>query len=98
MTRPVVRRVTPVTPVTPFSYIYPYASARAHKGITGKSDVTGVTGVTDGSSAALMIETLADAVRRLSPHHRDPERFHVDKHTIAAELVQLARDIRKGGR
>jgi hypothetical protein len=41
------------------------------------------------------IERLANAVTRLAPHHRDPERFHLDKHTIAAELHQLAAALRK---
>ena len=34
---------------------------------------------------------LAAAVVRLSPSHRDPERFHEDKDAIAAELRRLAR-------
>lgn len=34
---------------------------------------------------------LADRVGRLSPHHRDPERFHIDKSEIVAELRRLAR-------
>ena len=41
------------------------------------------------------VERLANAVTRLAPHHRDPERFHLDKHTIAAELHQLAAALRK---
>lgn len=40
------------------------------------------------------LTTLADKVRRLSPSHRDPERFHIDKSEIEAELRRLA----KGGR
>ena len=37
------------------------------------------------------LERLAEAVRRLSPCHRDPERFHMDRAEIAGELRDLAR-------
>jgi hypothetical protein len=37
------------------------------------------------------LERLAEAVRRLSPCHRDPERFHMDRAEIAGELRALAR-------
>ena len=47
-------------------------------------------------STSCQVDRLADAVRRLSPSHRDPERFHVDKHSIAAELHDLARRLRLG--
>ena len=47
-------------------------------------------------SISCQVGRLADAVRRLSPSHRDPERFHVDKHSIAAELHDLARRLRLG--
>lgn len=40
---------------------------------------------------AAALERLAHAVRRLSPSHRDPERFHVDKSEIERELRRLAR-------
>jgi hypothetical protein len=33
---------------------------------------------------------LADRVRRLGPDRRDPERFHVEKSELAAELRRLA--------
>jgi len=33
---------------------------------------------------------LASAVGRLSPSHRDPERYHLDKSEIVAELRRLA--------
>ena len=36
---------------------------------------------------------LASAVGRLSPSHRDPERFHMDKGEIIGELRRLARNI-----
>lgn len=39
---------------------------------------------------------IADRVRRLSPHHRDPERFHIDKSEIEAELRRLAGRITHG--
>ncbi|MCC6718238.1 MAG: hypothetical protein IT555_10165 [Acetobacteraceae bacterium] len=57
--------------------------------------VTASPSVTPDST---IIERLADAVRRLSPHHRDPERFHVDKHEIAAEMEQLAAAMRRAAR
>jgi hypothetical protein len=34
---------------------------------------------------------LAAAVARLAPDRRDPEKFHVEKDAIAAELRRLAR-------
>jgi hypothetical protein len=37
------------------------------------------------------LHALAHAVRRLSPHHRDPERFHLDKSEIERKLKRLAR-------
>jgi len=37
------------------------------------------------------LDRLAHAVRCLSPSHRDPERFHVDKSEIERELRRLAR-------
>lgn len=35
--------------------------------------------------------SLASAVGRLSPSHSDPERFHMDRSEIVAELRRLAR-------
>jgi hypothetical protein len=46
-------------------------------------------------------EVLADLARRLDrlrPHHRDPERFHLEKDGIAAELRRLARAAEQGHR
>lgn len=40
------------------------------------------------------LRDLAYHVQRLSPSHRDPERFHEDKSEIAAELIRLARGFR----
>lgn len=37
------------------------------------------------------LERLADRVSRLSPSHRDPERFHLDKAEVVGELRRLAR-------
>ena len=37
------------------------------------------------------LEALAAAVGRLSPDRRDPERFHMDRSEIVAELRRLAR-------
>lgn len=39
---------------------------------------------------------LADRLRRLGPSRRDPERFHIDKSEIEAELRLLARRITHG--
>ena len=36
------------------------------------------------------LERLARQVARLSPSHRDPERFHMDRSEIVAELRRLA--------
>jgi len=39
---------------------------------------------------------LADAVRRLAPpEHRDPERFHIEKSELAAELLRAAHDAQR---
>jgi hypothetical protein len=37
------------------------------------------------------LHSLAHAVRRLTPHHRDPKRFHLDKSEIEKTLRRLAR-------
>ena len=44
------------------------------------------------SSEAL--EDLGLRVRRLSPDRRDPERFHIEKSELAAELRRLAAGMR----
>lgn len=40
---------------------------------------------------ARLVADLAERVARLSPSHRDPEAFHIAKHTLASELRALAR-------
>ncbi len=40
---------------------------------------------------AQTLHQLAYAVRRLSPSHREPERFHLDKSEIERALRRLAR-------
>lgn len=40
--------------------------------------------------AARKLTDLARQVGRLSPCHRDPERFHEDKDAIRRELMRLA--------
>ncbi len=50
--------------------------------------VSGVSGV----SAPHTLTMIADKVRRLSPSHRDPERFHIDKSEIEADLRRLAKE------
>lgn len=47
-------------------------------------------------SAPLRLIALADRLRRLGPSHSDPERFHIDKSEIEAELRLLARRITHG--
>lgn len=51
-------------------------------------------GGSGGGAGKLLI--LADRVRRLSPHHRDPERFHEDKNEIERELRRLAKVVTRG--
>jgi hypothetical protein len=43
------------------------------------------------------LDELAARLVRLVPTHRDPERFHIEKDTLAAELRRLARDMRRAG-
>lgn len=43
------------------------------------------------------LHDLASAVRRLSPSHRDPERFHMDKSEIERALRRLARQAERIG-
>ena len=47
-----------------------------------------------GPSLPEVLQELAGQVQRLSPSHRDPERFHEDKSEIVAELRRLARGVR----
>lgn len=54
--------------------------------------VSGLSGV----SAPHTLTHLADRLRRLSPCHRDPERFHEDKSEIERELRRLAGRISRG--
>lgn len=56
------------------------------------SDVRAVSVV----SAPHTLTALADKVRRLSPHHRDPERFHEDKSEIERDLRRLAKAVANG--
>jgi hypothetical protein len=49
------------------------------------------------SISSAEVERLADAVLRLSPCHRDPEAFHMNKAAIVGELHELARRMRVGG-
>ncbi len=41
------------------------------------------------------LHAIAHAVRRLSPSHRDPERFHADKSEIEQQLRRLARQLER---
>ncbi len=48
---------------------------------------------TQPAPPAADLDRLAHAVARLSPSHRDPERFHMDRSEIVAELRRLARTL-----
>lgn len=54
-----------------------------------------VRAVSDVSAPDALAE-LADKVRRLSPSHRDPERFHEEKSEIERDLRRLARRVGNG--
>lgn len=45
--------------------------------------------------ADVELEDLAARLVRLAPSSRDPERFHVEKHTLAAEIRRVAAEIRR---
>lgn len=51
--------------------------------------------VTDVTGAA-RLEAITSRLQRLAPCHRDPERFHVDKSEIVAELRRMAMEARRG--
>lgn len=57
--------------------------------------IPNVRGVSDVSAPHTLTD-LADRLRRLSPCHRDPERFHEDKSEIERELRRLAGRIARG--
>lgn len=95
------RRATASDAVTqsdtsPYISLYAHAHTRISKQRENASLC--VTASLRAPTDSTVIDRLADAVRRLSPHHRDPERFHVDKHEIAAELEQLASAMRRAAR
>lgn len=48
-----------------------------------------------GECPAAELEMLAGAVARLSPDRRDPERYHLDRSEIVADLRRLARALRR---
>jgi hypothetical protein len=58
--------------------------------------LTDTTGARMMTEAQLILE-LAGRVRRLSPHHRDPERFHLEKDEIARQLQRVARRCERNG-
>lgn len=47
-------------------------------------------------SASARLDTLAHRLERLSPSHRDPERFHLEKDEIAHALRRLAQEVAHG--
>lgn len=48
------------------------------------------------TTPAAALEAVAERVGRLSPSHRDPERFHMDKAELVGELRRLARTLGRG--
>ena len=88
------------TPVTPKPYVTPVTLSRLEAksphslGFPNcdKRNCDSVTSVTPDSSVTL--SSLAARVARLTPSHRDPERFHVEKSEVVAELRRLARERR----
>jgi len=71
-----------------------------------RKNASGASGASDASDArarraerpqplALVVADIAERVARLAPDRRDPERFHLEKHTLAAELRRLAADLRR---
>ncbi len=61
------------------------ASPPPYRGVTRVTQTPGV------QPLARLVADIAERVARLSPSHRDPEAFHMDKHTLASELRALAR-------
>lgn len=63
---------------------------RDNKGCRGayKESPSGSSGA---SETRAELEALARRVSRLGPDRRDPERFHMDRSEIVAELRRLAR-------
>lgn len=51
---------------------------------------------TDGTHVPLALSDLAARVARLSPSHRDPERFHEEKSEIEHALRLIAREVSRG--
>lgn len=62
---------------------------------TPKGGVSRLSRLPHLGSVPVLIE-LAEKVRRLSPSHRDPERFHMDKSEIERDLRRLARTVTHG--
>jgi len=49
-----------------------------------------------GSSPDNKLQDIARKVQRLSPDHRDPERYFMEKSEIVAALRSIAREVRRG--
>lgn len=100
------RLMGPMTPMTPMTRNDTYSCTpprvRTREGGSIGNTCHEVSLVSSGAGSAslpsVLLDRLAGDLRRLSPHHRDPERFHLDKHTIAAELHELAAALRKESR
>ena len=65
----------------------PRVRARAYRGIY-RENASGASGASGGKTLA----DLARRVARLGPDHRDPERYHLEKSEIVAELRRMARE------
>lgn len=68
-------------------------SAKGHP-VTAVIEVIGGTNHRAITDSQHTLSQLAVKVARLSPSHRDPERFHVEKSEVVAELRRLARERR----
>lgn len=49
--------------------------------------------VLDPRVEAQQLTTFADRLARLAPCHRDPERFHAEKHALVGDLRWAAREL-----
>lgn len=84
-----IRAAKPITPVTLVTLVtLGPVPLHARAPDNRKSSVTSVTSVTLCPST---LTSLADRITRLRPDHRDPEQFHVEKHSIAGSLRRLAK-------
>lgn len=65
------------------------------QGVTGGSPLVGHPPVTS-TMAAAELASIAGRLRKLHPHHRDPEAYHIEKDVIASDILNLARKLAHG--